>query len=60
MSRAMGALADKHGPRLFLIVGPLVVAAACGGLALGLPTFWLGVMAPALVLAIGMGVVVSR
>lgn len=59
MSRWMGGLADKHGPRPFLIVGPVLVAIACGVLALGLANFWVGVMAPAMVLAVGMGVVVS-
>ncbi|WP_421725803.1 MFS transporter [Bauldia sp.] len=59
MSRWMGALADRHGPRPFLIVGPLLVAVGCGVLALGLDSFWLGVMVPAIILAVGMGVVVS-
>jgi EmrB/QacA subfamily drug resistance transporter len=59
MSRAMGALADKHGPRLFMTVGPLLVAVGCAALALALPDFWIGVVAPVTVLAVGMGIVVS-
>ena len=59
MSRAMGGLADKHGPRLFMTVGPLLVAAGCGSLALALSDLWIGVIAPVVLLAVGMGIVVS-
>lgn len=59
LSRPMGALADRHGPRLFLTVGPLLVAAACAGLALGMANFWIGVLVPLLVLSLGMAIVVS-
>ncbi len=59
MSRWMGALADTYGPRLFMTIGPALVAAACAVLALTIDNFWIGVMAPAIALAIGMGVIVS-
>jgi len=59
MSRAMGGLADKHGPRLFMMLGPLLVAAGCAALALALSDLWIGVVAPVIVLAVGMGIVVS-
>lgn len=59
MARFMGALADTHGPRPFLTTGSFLVAVACGLLALTLPDLWLGVMAPLILLAVGMGIVVS-
>ena len=59
LSRPMGALADRRGPRTFLTVGPLLVAAACVGLALGLADFWIGVMIPLVALSLGMAIVVS-
>ena len=59
MSRFMGGLADTHGPRPFMTLGPLLVAGAGAWLALALPGYWIGVMAPAILLSVGMGVVVS-
>lgn len=59
MSRTMGALADKHGPRLFMTLGPLLVAVGCAALALALSDVWIGVVVPVIVLAVGMGIVVS-
>jgi sugar phosphate permease len=47
MSRFMGGLADAHGPRLFMTLGPFLVALAAAWLALTLPGYWIGVMAPA-------------
>ena len=58
-SRPMGALADKHGPRLFLTAGPVLVGLCGVILALGLESYWLGVMAPILLFAFGMAIVVS-
>lgn len=59
MSRFMGGLADVHGPRPFMTLGPFLVAIAAAWLALTLPGYWFGVMAPAILLSVGMGVVVS-
>lgn len=59
MSRFMGGLADRHGPRPFMTLGPFLVALAAAWLALTLPGYWVGVMAPAILLSVGMGVVVS-
>lgn len=59
MSRFMGGLADAHGPRPFMTVGPLLFAVGAAWLALTLPGYWTGVIAPMILLAIGMGVVVS-
>jgi len=59
MSRFMGSLADRHGPRPFMTLGPVLFALGAGWLALALPGYWAGVMVPALLLAVGMGVVVS-
>jgi EmrB/QacA subfamily drug resistance transporter len=59
LSRTMGALADRRGPRGFLTAGPLLVAAAQVGLAWGQGSYWLGVVLPLVVLSVGMALVVS-
>ncbi len=59
LSRFMGGLADRHGPRTFMMVGPAIVGAACLGLAFGQGSLWLGVIVPVMALAVGMAVVVS-
>lgn len=59
LSRHMGGLADAYGPRLFLIVGPILVGAAGLILAFGQGSYWLGVMLPILLLSFGMALVVS-
>jgi EmrB/QacA subfamily drug resistance transporter len=59
LSRTVGGLADRHGPRMFLTAGPLLVAAAQVGLAWGQGSYWLGVELPLIVLAGGMALVVS-
>jgi len=50
LSRRIGALADRHGPRLFMAAGPLVAA---GGILLllraGLRTSYVGDLLPALI-----------
>ncbi|MGD9739310.1 MAG: MFS transporter [Bauldia sp.] len=58
-SRFTGGLSDRIGPRPFLIVGPLLVAAACAVFALNVEAFWLGIMVPVLLLSFGMAIVVS-
>jgi EmrB/QacA subfamily drug resistance transporter len=59
LSRRMGAVADKRGPRPFLVAGSLLVGAGCAILALGLENYWLGTLLPILVAAFGMASVVS-
>jgi EmrB/QacA subfamily drug resistance transporter len=59
LSRPVGELADRLGPRRFLVAGPLLVAIAQVGLAWGQGSFWLGVVLPMVVLAGGMALVVS-
>ena len=59
LSRPVGGLADRIGPRPFMILGPAVVGLACLGLAVGEGSLWLGVVAPLIVLSLGMAIVVS-
>lgn len=59
MSRFMGGLADQHGPRPFMTLGPFLFALGAAWLALTLPGYLIGVMIPAILLAVGMGVIVS-
>jgi EmrB/QacA subfamily drug resistance transporter len=58
-SRMTGGLADRYGPRLFLIVGPVLVGLGAAGLALNLANLWLGVIVPVLLISAGMAIVVS-
>ncbi len=59
LSGTFGALADKHGPRRFLTVGPIL--AGVGFALLGLPgtSFWVSVLPGSLVLGLGMALTVA-
>ncbi len=59
LSRLMGGLADRFGPRPFLIAGPALVGLCGAGLALNLASYWLGVLVPILLFSAGMAMVVS-
>jgi EmrB/QacA subfamily drug resistance transporter len=59
LSRPAGRLADEYGPRLLLVGGSLLVAAATAVLALNLSRYWLGVLAPVVVMGLGMAAVVT-
>ncbi len=59
LSRTTGSLSDRIGPRRFLIVGSAIVTLACVLLALRLDNFWLGGLLPVILVALGMGIVVS-
>ncbi len=59
LSRVSGALADRHGARMFLVAGSLVVAAGAAGLAFDIANYWTGVFAPVIVMALGMAAVVT-
>ena len=58
-SRFTGALADAHGPRFFLVAGPLMVGAGSLGFALRVPDLWLGVVLPVLLVGGGMALAAS-
>ena len=58
-ARRAGALADRFGVRPFLVAGSACVAIAAGWLALVLPGLVAGVVAPLLLLAAGMALVVA-
>jgi EmrB/QacA subfamily drug resistance transporter len=61
LSRRFGALADRHGPRLFMTLGPLLVAGGFVGLLrLDASTSYFGDLVPALlVYSLGLAVTVS-
>lgn len=59
LSRYTGGLADKYGPRPFLVVGPILVGLCGVGLALDIANLWIGVVVPVLFLSVGMAIVVS-
>ena len=46
LSRLMGGLADRLGPRPFLVIGPVLVGLCGVGLALNLSNYWIGVLVP--------------
>jgi predicted MFS family arabinose efflux permease len=58
-SRRAGRWADMAGPRLPLVLGSAIVALALSLLALTLSDLWLGVVAPMVLLAAGMAIVVA-
>lgn len=58
-SRLAGGWADRHGARLPLIVGSALVGLAGIVLAAGMANYWLGVLAPVLLMAVGMAIVVA-
>ena len=58
-SRYMGGLSDRFGPRRFLLVGTSGVTIACVVFALAHSSYWLGILVPMILLALGMTAVVS-
>ncbi len=59
LARPAGGLSDRFGVRPFLVAGSLLVAGAVGWLAANLPGLAAGVVAPVVVLALGMALVVA-
>jgi EmrB/QacA subfamily drug resistance transporter len=59
LSRYSGGLADKYGPRIFLIFGPILVGLGCVGFATGVDQIWIGVVVPIVLVSVGMGFVAS-
>ena len=58
-SRYTGALADKYGPRPFLVGGPLLVAVGCAGFSLTDENVWIAALIPIVIMSFGMAIVVS-
>ena len=58
-SRFMGGISDRYGPRPFLLTGTAIVTLSCVIFALADSSYWLGILLPTIVLALGMTVVVS-
>ena len=61
LSGWMGRLADRHGARRFLIIGPFLVAVGFGLFAFGAGSanYWTGILPAVLVLGLGMALVVT-
>ena len=59
LSRQAGKLADRHGTRVFLVVGSFTVGVSCVGFSLGIVNYWIGIVLPLMLLGIGMAIVVS-
>ncbi len=59
LSRLSGGLADRFGARNLLIGGSLVVAIAIAVIALDLANYWIGILAPITLMALGMAAVVT-
>lgn len=58
-SQRAGAWADVVGPRLPLAIGCALVAAGCGLLAATLPSYWIGIFLPILIMSAGMAFAVA-
>ena len=59
LSRAAGDWADRKGPRQPLVLGSALLAAAAAGMALGIESYWLGVLAPVLLMSFAMAFVAA-
>lgn len=59
LSRVAGAWADRNGPRGPLAIGSVLVAMGAAGLAFGVIDFWIGVMAPVVLMSVGIALVVA-
>lgn len=58
-SRFMGGLADRHGARIFLVLGAVLVSAGCLGFVIGQESYWSGAVLPVVVIGAGMALAVS-
>jgi len=58
-SRFTGGLADEHGPRFFLVVGPLLLGLGAAGFGLNLDNLWVGVLLPMVLAGTGMALAAS-
>ncbi|MBZ9712371.1 MFS transporter [Deinococcus multiflagellatus] len=59
LSGPFGALADRHGPRLFLTLGPALAGLGFVLLGLGRGSYWTAVLPGAAVLGLGMALTVA-
>ena len=59
LSRAAGDWADRKGPRQPLVLGSMLLAMAAAGMALGIESYWLGVLAPVLLMSLAMAIVAA-
>ncbi len=59
LSRVAGAWADRNGPRGPLAIGSVLVAVGTAGLAFSVTDFWLGVVAPVVLMSVGIALVVA-
>jgi predicted MFS family arabinose efflux permease len=59
LSRAAGDWADRKGPRQPLVLGSMLLAGAAASMALGIESYWLGVLAPVLLMSLAMAVVAA-
>src|SRR4029434_8003785 len=59
LSSVAGDWSDRHGPRAPLVVGSLLLAVAISALAMNVASFWVGVVAPILLMSFAMAIVVS-
>jgi predicted MFS family arabinose efflux permease len=59
LSRLAGVWADHHGPRGLLVVGSFLVAAGAAALAYSAADYWIGVVGPTVISALGMALVVA-
>ncbi len=59
LSRAAGDWADRKGPRQPLVLGSMLLAMAAAGMALGIENYWLGVLAPVLLMSLAMAIVAA-
>jgi EmrB/QacA subfamily drug resistance transporter len=59
LSRAAGDWADRKGPRQPLVLGSMLLAGAAASMALGIESYWLGVLAPVLLMSVAMAMVAA-
>lgn len=59
LSRFAGDWADRAGPRMPLVIGSLLLALAAAAMALGIESYWLGVLAPVLLMSFAMAAVAA-
>jgi EmrB/QacA subfamily drug resistance transporter len=59
LSRVAGDWADRKGPRQPLVLGSMLLALAAAGMALGVESYWLGVLAPVLLMSVAMAMVAA-
>jgi predicted MFS family arabinose efflux permease len=59
LSRPAGDWADREGPRQPLVIGSVLLAAAAALMALGIESYWMGVLVPVLLMSLAMAAVAA-